>query len=140
MSAHVQWIVVWNCPSFLIERNKRPPSNPQASSNSCYNRLTHSKTMGAQAAARGKGVMVVMNPRSSQLKPDTSYVRTTINKNAWPPSVNQAHDPKEQRPPYPGHGGHPQGRCHPDKPVVVKRKGTAPPEFLSPTPRSNRVH
>lgn len=98
MSAHVQWIVVWNFSSFLIKGNKRMHSNPQAS-NSCYNRLTHSKTMGVQAVAGGKGVMVVMNPRSGQLKPDTSYVRTTIKKNAWPPSANQAHDPKEQTPP-----------------------------------------
>lgn len=95
MSVHVQWTVVWNCSSFLMERNKRTHSNLQAS-NSCYYRLTHSKTMGVQAMAGGKEVMVVMNPRSGQLKPDTSSVRTTINKNAWPPSANQAHDPKEQ--------------------------------------------
>lgn len=51
MSAHVQWIVVWNFSSFLIKGNKRAHSNRQAS-NSCYNRLTQ-KDYGS--AGRGWG-------------------------------------------------------------------------------------
>ncbi|CAD7692139.1 unnamed protein product [Nyctereutes procyonoides] len=117
MSAHLQWMVVRNCSSFLIKRNKqtystvsgapgrgeataaiagvlpasRPrrapfpsqePNNLKARNSFRYNGLIHRKTVGVEPAADGKGVVVVLKRRSGQRKPATSYVRTTINKNA----------------------------------------------------------
>uniref|UniRef100_A0A8D1SGY7 Large ribosomal subunit protein eL28 n=1 Tax=Sus scrofa TaxID=9823 RepID=A0A8D1SGY7_PIG len=86
MSAHLQWMVVRNCSSFLIKRNKQTystePNNLKARNSFRYNGLIHHKTVGVEPAADGKGVVVVMKRRSGQRKPATSYVRTTINKNA----------------------------------------------------------
>uniref|UniRef100_A0A2K6EWU7 Large ribosomal subunit protein eL28 n=1 Tax=Propithecus coquereli TaxID=379532 RepID=A0A2K6EWU7_PROCO len=86
MSAHLQWMVVRNCSSFLIQRNKQTyrtePSNLKARNSFRYNGLIHRKTVGVEPAADGKGVVVVMKRRSGQRKPATSYVPTTINKNA----------------------------------------------------------
>ncbi|XP_064217879.1 large ribosomal subunit protein eL28-like [Aotus nancymaae] len=86
MSAHLQWMVVRNCSSFLIKRNKQTystePSNLKARNSFRYNGLIHRKTVGVEPEADGKGVVVVMKRRSGQRKPATSYVRITINKNA----------------------------------------------------------
>ncbi|PNI14977.1 RPL28 isoform 4 [Pan troglodytes] len=86
MSAHLQWMVVRNCSSFLIKRNKQTystePNNLKARNSFRYNGLIHRKTVGVEPAADGKGVVVVIKRRSGQRKPATSYVRTTINKNA----------------------------------------------------------
>uniref|UniRef100_A0A8D2GT37 Large ribosomal subunit protein eL28 n=1 Tax=Urocitellus parryii TaxID=9999 RepID=A0A8D2GT37_UROPR len=86
MSAHLQWMVVRNCSSFLIKRNKQTystePNNLKARNSFRYNGLIHRKTVGVEPAADGKGVVVVMKRRSGQRKPATNYVRTTINKNA----------------------------------------------------------
>ncbi|KAI5757342.1 RPL28 [Gulo gulo luscus] len=86
MSAHLQWMVVRNCSSFLIKRNKQTystePNNLKARNSFRYNGLIHRKTVGVEPAADGKGVVVVLKRRSGQRKPATSYVRTTINKNA----------------------------------------------------------
>ncbi|KAH0504869.1 60S ribosomal protein L28 [Microtus ochrogaster] len=80
------WSVVRNCSSFLIKRNKQTystePNNLKARNSFRYNGLIHRKTVGVEPAADGKGVVVVMKRRSGQRKPATSYVRTTINKNA----------------------------------------------------------
>ncbi|XP_064232433.1 large ribosomal subunit protein eL28-like [Aotus nancymaae] len=85
MSVHLQWMVVRNCSSFLIKGNKQTystePSNLKARNSFRYNGLIHRKTVGVELAADSKGV-VVMKRRSGQRKPATSYVRTTINKNA----------------------------------------------------------
>ncbi|KAK7813334.1 hypothetical protein U0070_015531 [Myodes glareolus] len=85
MSGHLQWIVVRNCSSFLIKRNKQTystePNNLKARNSFRYNGLIHRKTVGVKPAADSKGVVVVMKRRSGQRKPATSYVRTTINKN-----------------------------------------------------------
>ncbi|ELW64753.1 60S ribosomal protein L28 [Tupaia chinensis] len=87
-------MVVRNCSSFLIKRNKQTystePNNLKARNSFRYNGLIHRKTVGVEpaaggkgvGAADGKGVVVVMKRRSGQRKPATSYVRTTINKNA----------------------------------------------------------
>ncbi|KAF3812751.1 hypothetical protein GH733_019114 [Mirounga leonina] len=40
------------------------------------------KTVGVEPGAEGKGVVVVIKPRSHQQKPTSTYLRTTINKNA----------------------------------------------------------
>ncbi|XP_018871022.1 large ribosomal subunit protein eL28 isoform X1 [Gorilla gorilla gorilla] len=86
MSAHLQWMVVRNCSSFLIKRNKQTystePNNLKARNSFRYNGLIHRKTVGVEPAADGKGVVVVIKRRSGQRKPATSYVRTTVNKNA----------------------------------------------------------
>ncbi|XP_052018637.1 60S ribosomal protein L28-like [Apodemus sylvaticus] len=85
MSAQLQWVVVQNCSSFFIKKNKQTyttESNNLKTPNSFrYNGLIHRKTIGVQPAADGNGIMVVMQCRSRQRKPATYYVRTTINKN-----------------------------------------------------------
>ncbi|KAK2094572.1 60S ribosomal protein L28 [Saguinus oedipus] len=84
MSPHLQWMVVRNCFSFLIKRNKptysAEPSNLKARNYFRYSRLIHHKTVGVESAADGKGVVVVMKRTSGQRKPATSYLQTN-NKN-----------------------------------------------------------
>uniref|UniRef100_A0A8C6HTP5 Large ribosomal subunit protein eL28 n=1 Tax=Mus spicilegus TaxID=10103 RepID=A0A8C6HTP5_MUSSI len=62
MSAHLQWMVVRNCSSFLIKRNKQTystePNNLKARNSFRYNGLIHRKTVGVEPAADGKGVVV----------------------------------------------------------------------------------
>uniref|UniRef100_A0A8D1I1I9 Large ribosomal subunit protein eL28 n=1 Tax=Sus scrofa TaxID=9823 RepID=A0A8D1I1I9_PIG len=120
MSAHLQWMVVRNCSSFLIKRHKQTygtePNNLKALNSFHYNGLIHYKTVGVESAADGKGVVVVMKRRSGQRKLDTSYVRTTINKNTGATQQHPAHDPKEQVLPGFAHGCHPQSQRHPAHP------------------------
>eukprot|EP00069_Balaena_mysticetus_P004172 bmy_04465T0 len=64
MSARLQWLVVRNCSSFLIKRNKQTystkPSNLKARNSFRHNGLIHRKTVGVKPAADSKGVVVVM--------------------------------------------------------------------------------
>lgn len=89
-SPHLQWMVMRNCSSFLIKRNKQTesiePNNLKARNSYHYNGLIHRKMVSVEPVADGKGVVVVMKQRSGQRKPAT-YVQTTINKNAQPPSA-----------------------------------------------------
>ncbi|XP_077441757.1 large ribosomal subunit protein eL28 [Vanacampus margaritifer] len=86
MSAHLQWMVIRNCSSFLLKRNGQTystESNNLKSRNSFrFNGLVHKKTVGVQPAADGKGVVVVIKKRAGQNRPATSYNKITINKNA----------------------------------------------------------
>ncbi|PNJ03044.1 RPL28 isoform 4 [Pongo abelii] len=70
MSAHLQWMVVRNCSSFLIKRNKQTystePNNLKARNSFRYNGLIHRKTVGVEPAADGKGVVVVIKRRSGE--------------------------------------------------------------------------
>ena len=79
-------MVVRNCSSFLIKRNsRRTAPNPitwRPATPFRYNGLIHRKTVGVEPAAESKGVVVVMKRGSGQRKADTSFVRTTIDKNA----------------------------------------------------------
>ncbi|MEJ1287711.1 ribosomal protein L28 [Cricetulus griseus] len=128
-----QWMVVRNCSSFLIKRNKQTystePNNLKARNSFRYNGLIHRKTVGVEPAADGKGVVVVMKRRSGQRKPATSYVRTTINKNARATLSSIRHMIRKNK--Y-----RPDLRMaairrasailRSQKPVVVKRKRTRP--------------
>ncbi|XP_036893257.1 60S ribosomal protein L28-like [Sturnira hondurensis] len=73
MSAHLQWMVIRNCSSFLIKRNKQTystePNNLKARNSFRYNGLIHRKTVGVEPAADGKGVVVVMKRRSGERFP-----------------------------------------------------------------------
>lgn len=64
MSARLQWLVVRNCSSFSIKRNKETystkPSNLKARNSFRHNGPIHRKTVGVQPAADSKGVMVAM--------------------------------------------------------------------------------
>nr|XP_039316542.1 60S ribosomal protein L28-like [Saimiri boliviensis boliviensis] len=86
MSMHLQWMVVRNCSSLLIEGNKQThstgPNNLEARNSFRYGGLIHRKTVGVAPAADGRGVVLVMKRRSGQRKPATSCVQTTISKNA----------------------------------------------------------
>lgn len=79
-------MVVGNCSSFLIKRNKQTystePSNLKAYNSFCYNWLIHYKSVGMELVAKGKGIVVVIKWRLGQWKPATSCVWITINKNA----------------------------------------------------------
>ena len=59
MSAHLQWMVVGNCSSFLIKRNKQTystePSNLKACNSFHYNGLIHHKTVGVEQWQTAKG-------------------------------------------------------------------------------------
>nr|XP_059865947.1 large ribosomal subunit protein eL28-like [Delphinus delphis] len=63
MSARLQWLVVRNCSTFLIKRNKETystkPSNLKARNSFRHNGPIHRKTVGVQPAD-SKGVMVAM--------------------------------------------------------------------------------
>lgn len=71
---------------FLIKKNKQTyntePNNLKACNSFHYNQTIHRKMVGAELVDYGKGVVFLMKPRSRQRNPATSYVRTTINKNA----------------------------------------------------------
>nr|AFK10561.1 60S ribosomal protein L28-like protein [Callorhinchus milii] len=86
MSSHLQWMVIRNCSSFLIKRNKQvystEPNNLKARNSFRYNGLIHRKTEGVEPAADGKGIVVVLKKRAGQRKPATSYEKITVNKNA----------------------------------------------------------
>ncbi|KAM4801630.1 LOW QUALITY PROTEIN: large ribosomal subunit protein eL28 [Urocitellus parryii] len=84
MSLHLPWIVLWNCSSFLIKRDKQThstePNNLKAHNSFHYNGI-HLKTVGVEPEADGKGLVVIMKHRSGQQKPAPSYIQTTISKN-----------------------------------------------------------
>ncbi|XP_068130802.1 large ribosomal subunit protein eL28-like [Hyperolius riggenbachi] len=86
MSAHLQWMIIRNCSSFLIKRNNQvystEPNNLKARNSFRYNGLIHKKTVGVEPAADGKGIIVVLKKRAGQRKPVTSYEKITINKNS----------------------------------------------------------
>ncbi|XP_059941347.1 large ribosomal subunit protein eL28 isoform X1 [Mesoplodon densirostris] len=140
MSAHLQWMVVRNCSSFLIKRNKQTystePNNLKARNSFRYNGLIHRKTVGVEPAADGKGVVVVMKRRSGQRKPATSYVRTTINKNARATlsSIRHMIRKNKYRPDLR------MSQCHPAQPEACDGEEEADPPHqellsnLSPSP------
>ncbi|KAM7320291.1 hypothetical protein ACRRTK_020734 [Alexandromys fortis] len=98
-SVHLQWMVVQNCFSSLIKRNKQMYStkhnNLKALNSVCYNRVIHKTVSGQQ-------------------KPTASHLRTTINKNirATLSSIRYVILEKKD---------------HPDLYVVVIRKASANP-------------
>ncbi|XP_041515688.1 60S ribosomal protein L28-like [Microtus oregoni] len=128
MSAHLQWMVVRNCSSFLIKRNKQTystePNNLKVRNSFRYNGLIHRKTVGVEPVFDGKGVVVVMKCRSGQRKLATSYVRTTINKNARATlsSIRHMYRPNLRMAAIRRASAILQSQ----KPVVMKRKRTRP--------------
>ncbi|XP_029780636.1 60S ribosomal protein L28 [Suricata suricatta] len=82
MSAHLQWMVVRNCSSFLIKRNKQTystePNNLKARNSFRYNGLIHRKIVGVEPAADGKGVVVVMKRRSGEHSPGMAAGRRPL--------------------------------------------------------------
>ncbi|NXE03314.1 RL28 protein, partial [Chaetorhynchus papuensis] len=73
MSAHLQWMVVRNCSSFLLKRNNQTystePNNLKARNSFRYNGLIHRKTVGVEPAPDGKGIVVVLKKRSGGCSP-----------------------------------------------------------------------
>lgn len=82
MSAHLQWMVVRNCSSFLIKRNKQTystePNNLKARNSFRYNGLIHRKTVGVEPAADGKGVVVVLKRRSGEPPAGRGWDRAAV--------------------------------------------------------------
>ncbi|KAM7337223.1 hypothetical protein ACRRTK_003342 [Alexandromys fortis] len=84
--------------------------------------------------------MVVMKRRSSQRKPATSYVRTTINEGTGHPQQHQARDSKEQVLPGSAYGSRLQGQGHPTKTEVCgceKEMDLSHQDLLSPIPQKS---
>uniref|UniRef100_A0A8D0HYA5 Large ribosomal subunit protein eL28 n=1 Tax=Sus scrofa TaxID=9823 RepID=A0A8D0HYA5_PIG len=141
MSAHLQRMVVRNCSSFLIKRHKQTygtePNNLKALNSFHYNGLIHYKTVGVESAADGKGVVVVMKQRSGQRKLDTSYVRTTINKNTGATLSSIRHMIRKNKycPDLRMAAIHRASAIlRSQKPTMVKRKRPAPPRAPEPCP------
>ncbi|XP_045339798.1 60S ribosomal protein L28-like [Leopardus geoffroyi] len=79
------WMVVQNCSSFLIKRNKQTHNtelNNLKARNYCYSGLIHHKTVSVELVADGKGVVVAMKGKSSQQKPATSSLWPVTKKTA----------------------------------------------------------
>ena len=114
------------CSSFLIKRNEQiysTEANNVKAHNSFYsNGWIYCKTPGVEPATNGKRVVVVMKCRSSQRKPVTSYLRTTIKRAVMKrtsitksvpatfSSIRQVGNLNEQGPPWSAYGGHPKGQ------------------------------
>uniref|UniRef100_A0A2K5HDJ7 Large ribosomal subunit protein eL28 n=1 Tax=Colobus angolensis palliatus TaxID=336983 RepID=A0A2K5HDJ7_COLAP len=115
MSAHLQWMVVHNCPGFLIKRNKltysTKPNNLKARNSLRYNGLIRCKTVGEAPAANGKRT------------PAASYVRTIMNKNARAElsSIRHVICKNKYRPDLKA-----SAILRSQKPVMVKRTWTRP--------------
>ncbi|XP_036620578.1 60S ribosomal protein L28-like [Trichosurus vulpecula] len=131
MSAHLQWMVLRNCSSFLIKHNKQTyntePNNLKARNSFRYDGLIHQKTVGIEPAAHGKGIVVVLKRRAGQRKPATSYVRTTINKNARA-TLNSVWHIKYRKDLRMAALRRASAILRSQKPVVVKKKPTRPPK------------
>merc|ERR1712193_107299 len=82
MSAELQWMVMRNNHAFLLKRNKREfskeASNLKNKNNFRYNGLVHKKTLGIEASADGKGVVLVTKKQKCQNKPGSSHVRVQL--------------------------------------------------------------
>lgn len=63
MSVHLQWMVMWNCYSFLMKTNKQTyspePNNLKARNSFGYNGLIHYKKVGVELVTDSKAAMVV---------------------------------------------------------------------------------
>ncbi|KAK2090645.1 60S ribosomal protein L28 [Saguinus oedipus] len=127
-------MVMRNCSGFLIKRNKQTcsnkPSNWKAQNSFHYNWLIRLKTVVVEPAEDGKDVLVVTKWRSGQWTPATSYVWTTISKNACATlSSIRCKIPKNKYPP-PTCAWLPISRAsailRSQKPVMVKRKQIRP--------------
>ncbi|XP_003502550.1 60S ribosomal protein L28 [Cricetulus griseus] len=117
MSVHLQRMVVQNCSSFLIKRNKQTfstePNNPKVRNFFLYNLET--KTVGVEPVANCKGVVVVMKCRSCQRKPATlSSIGHLIRKNKYRLDLHMEAIRRSS------------AILQSQKPVVVKRKHTHP--------------
>merc|ERR1712209_286612 len=96
MSAELQWMVMRNNHAFLLKRNKREfskeASNLKNKNNFRYNGLVHKKTLGIEASADGKGVVLVTKKQKCQNKPGSSHVRVQL-KGAIEPSSTKSDVP-----------------------------------------------
>ncbi|XP_043849555.1 60S ribosomal protein L28-like [Dromiciops gliroides] len=143
MSAHLQWTVLWNCSIFLIMHNKQTystdPNNLKARNSFRYNGLIHRNTVGIEPAADGKGIVMVLKHRAGQRKPATSYVRTTINKNAQATHIIRKN--KYRKDLHMAALRQASAILRSQKSVVVKKKQTAHPRALRgpDLPLANKV-
>ncbi|XP_036611549.1 60S ribosomal protein L28-like [Trichosurus vulpecula] len=148
MSAHLQGMVLRNCSSFLITGNKQKysaePNNLKARNSFRYNSLIHRKTVGIEQATDGKGILVVLKQRASRRTPATSYVRTTINKNA-PVTLNSIrhiiHNNKYRKDLHMEALGQARAILRSQKPEVVNKTQTTHPSAakVPGLPLTNKV-
>merc|ERR1711944_108043 len=82
MSAEVQWMIMRNNHAFLLKRNNREFSkeanNLKNKNNFRYNSLVHKKTIGIEASADSKGVVLVTKKKKCLNKPGSSHVRVQL--------------------------------------------------------------
>merc|ERR1712012_73819 len=84
MSADLQWMVIRNNSSFLLKGSgqtfSREANNLKARNSFRFNGLVQKKTVGVEAAADGKGVVLVTKNARNQSKPAGSHTRVELKK------------------------------------------------------------
>merc|ERR1712036_36442 len=86
MSAELQWMIIRNNSSFLLKGSKqtfsKEASNLKSKNSYRYNGLVRRKTVGVEAAADGKGVVLVTRKANHWRRPGASMNRTELKKNS----------------------------------------------------------
>uniref|UniRef100_A0A8I3PZG8 Uncharacterized protein n=3 Tax=Canis lupus TaxID=9612 RepID=A0A8I3PZG8_CANLF len=83
-------MLMQNCSSFLIKRNKQTCSTPRnnlKALDSCYNWLIYHKTVGMEPAAQGRDIVVIMKWRLASKNPSPPTCRPPSTRSPGPPSA-----------------------------------------------------
>nr|AKV16231.1 60S ribosomal L28e [Pectinaria gouldii] len=90
MSTDVQWMVIRNNSSFLKKRRginqvfTMEPNNLRGRNSLRFNGLVQKNTVGVEAAADGKGIVLVTKKNKRQNRPGSSMNKVTITKSGRP--------------------------------------------------------
>jgi len=91
MSSALQWMIVRNNSSFLLKGSgqtlTKEPNNLKGKNSFRYNGLIHNKTVGIEATADKKGVVLVTKKQTGRQRPVKSYNRVTFQAAAGPRRV-----------------------------------------------------
>merc|ERR1711982_14351 len=86
MSAELQWMIIRNNSSFLLKGSgqtfSKEPNNLRSKNSYRYNGLERRKTIGVEAAADGKGIVLVTRKQSNWRRPGASMNRNELKKDS----------------------------------------------------------